>query len=88
MKPYMKSVNSNKWRWKHYICEDVDVMLKKYIMIVKKTYRNYVGKYTKPGARKFMSLEEFQDLCNDAGIITEEYAAREMGVSYNLAMMT
>ena len=88
MKPYMKGVNSNKWRWGHYICEDVDLMLKKYIMIVKKVYRMFNGKYTKPGARKFMSLDEFQDLCMTAGIVNEDYAAREMGVSYNLAMMT
>ena len=88
MKPFMKGRNSNKWRWKHYICEDVDLMLKKYIMIVKKVYRMYIGKYSKPGARKFMSLDEFQDLCTTVGICTEDFAAREMGVAYNLAMMT
>jgi hypothetical protein len=35
-----------------------------------------------------MSLDEFQDMCTYAGIINETFASREMGVCFNLAMMT
>jgi hypothetical protein len=56
---YMESFDSEIWRWKHYICEDVDVVLKRYPKIVTKVYRKYSGRYTKPGRKKFMALEEF-----------------------------
>ena len=86
--PYMETIDSNKWRWDKYICEDVDLVLKSYKRILDGIYDKYSGRYTKPGAKNFMSLEEFEDICMDGGFINETLVQREIDISFNLAMMT
>ena len=42
----------------------------------------------RPGQKPFMSLEEFQKLCADANLISENFAARDCDLFFNLSMMT
>jgi hypothetical protein len=71
MMPFMESIDSNKWRWEKYICEDVDLTLKSYLPILKAVYGQFSGRKTKPGMKPFMSLDEFEDLVIQAGFVND-----------------
>ena len=51
-------------------------------------FKKYSGKLTLPGKKKFMSLEEFRSLCNDAGLVGEKFATREIDVCFSSAKMS
>mmetsp|Transcript_5490 Transcript_5490/g.3140 ORF Transcript_5490/g.3140 Transcript_5490/m.3140 type:complete len:151 (+) Transcript_5490:97-549(+) len=87
--PEIKDFNENDWRFKEYCIEEVDKLYKKYLPILNSLYAKYSGKNTLPGKTKFMSLEEWTNLINDAGLIKEGYfTARDIDIAYNTSMMT
>eukprot|EP00359_Climacostomum_virens_P001679 CAMPEP_0204897674 /NCGR_PEP_ID=MMETSP1397-20131031/869_1 /ASSEMBLY_ACC=CAM_ASM_000891 /TAXON_ID=49980 /ORGANISM="Climacostomum Climacostomum virens, Strain Stock W-24" /LENGTH=860 /DNA_ID=CAMNT_0052065451 /DNA_START=87 /DNA_END=2668 /DNA_ORIENTATION=+ len=89
MMPVLSKYDSNVWRWKRpYICEEVDLVLKAHKNILDAAYKRYSGRYDKPGKPKTMSLEEFQDICNQSGLVNETFVARNIDVNFNLSMMT
>jgi len=51
-------------------------------------YSKYTGKYAMPGQPKFMSLDEFVELINTAGIVDETFGVRDIGPMFNLSMMS
>jgi hypothetical protein len=86
--PAMKNYDCNKFRWERYINEQVDLVLKAYLPIIKWIYGRYSKKNVKPGMKPFMSLEEFQEICTNAELLNDTFTAREMDFAYNLSMMT
>jgi hypothetical protein len=42
----------------------------------------------KPGQKRFLSLDELREICNNAGLIDENFVERDINISYNLSMMT
>jgi hypothetical protein len=79
---------SEKWRVEKYFCEEVDLVLKVNKQIFLALFKKYSGKHTLPGKKPFMSLEEFRMLCNDAGLVGDNFATREIDVCFSQAMMT
>ena len=71
--PYIDNIDSNIWRWKYYICKDVDIVFKRYLPILKSLYEKYSGKFNVPGTKKTMSVNEWENLCNEAGIWNERF---------------
>lgn len=89
MMPILSKYDSNVWRWQRvYICEDVDLVLKAHKNILDAVYKRFSGRFDKPGRPKTMSLEEFQDVCNQSGLVNEHFVSRNIDVCFNLAMMT
>jgi len=89
MKPIITKYDSNVWRWQRvYICEEVDLVLKAHKSILDAVYKRFSGRFDKPGKPKTMSLEEFQDVCNQSGLVNETFVSRNIDVCFNLAMMT
>ena len=84
----ISSYNSNAWREEVYSCEDVDLILRAYKVILECVYQKYSGRKTLPGCKKFMCLEEFVDLCRDSGLGNEKISPREMNYCFVQAMMT
>jgi hypothetical protein len=87
-RPHLNSIDSNRWRWDRLICEEVDYVYKKYFRVFKQIYKKFSGKKAVPGKKPFMCLEEFQNICNYAGFINEEFVSREIDIFFNLSMMT
>eukprot|EP00358_Blepharisma_japonicum_P001299 CAMPEP_0202955260 /NCGR_PEP_ID=MMETSP1395-20130829/51643_1 /ASSEMBLY_ACC=CAM_ASM_000871 /TAXON_ID=5961 /ORGANISM="Blepharisma japonicum, Strain Stock R1072" /LENGTH=375 /DNA_ID=CAMNT_0049671631 /DNA_START=936 /DNA_END=2060 /DNA_ORIENTATION=- len=84
----MRNNDTNKWRFDKYVCEEVDLVLKAHKPILDALFRKYSGKKTLPGMKAFMSLEEFRQLCSEAGLINDNFAAREIDLCFTQAMMT
>lgn len=63
-------------------------MLKKNLSTLKDIYKRYSGREALPSDPKFMSLNEFVDLINISGVVDETFGAREIGVIFNISMMT
>ena len=82
------SMNTNWWRDNMYMVEDVDLMLKVYKPVLDHIFLRYSGRKTLPGCKKFMSLEEFIDLCKDANLITDDISNREVTFCFVQSMMT
>ena len=51
-------------------------------------YDAYSGKHSKPGEEKFMCSDEFLKLFSDSGIQSDLFGAKELGIIFNLSMMT
>jgi NLR family CARD domain-containing protein 3 len=86
--PVLKSYDNRVFRSQVYMTEDTDYFLKTHKVIFDSLFKKYSGKKGTPGQKPFMSLEEFQTLCNDAGIVSESFTTREIDVCYSQAMMT
>lgn len=86
--PAVAKYNHQVWREQRYLCEELDLVYKAYKPVLDTVFHKFSGRYTKPGYKRFMSLEEFTDFCNAAGYINETFVARETNICFNCAMMT
>ncbi|CAG9313733.1 unnamed protein product [Blepharisma stoltei] len=84
----MIPMDTNIWRNEKYLCEEVDLVLKAHKPILDAIYKKYSGKKTLPGQKVFMCLDEFRNLCNEGGLVNDNFASREIDLCFNLAMMT
>ena len=88
MSPVLDAYDSNVWRWDVYLCEEVDMVYKAYRQILDAVYQRFSVRKSKPGQPKFMCQEEFMDLCNQAGLVSDLLVARDVGACFCLAQMT
>lgn len=88
MAPLLESYDSNVWRWGMYICEEVDLVYKAWKVVLDAVYQRFSVRKSKPGLPKFMCLEEFSDLCLQAGLINDTFVAREIGICFSLSQTT
>ncbi len=86
--PVISKYDSNIWRETRYLNEDVDYMYKAHKPILDAIYNKYSGRKTLPGQKNFMSLDEFKELSNDAGLLNENYTTRDIDQCFSLGMMT
>ncbi|CAJ1392831.1 unnamed protein product [Effrenium voratum] len=68
--------------------EQVDDVMKKHHAILQEVYRRFSGRVAHPGAERFMSLAEFQDLLDTIKPYNSEFSQRRCGWAFRLAMMT
>jgi hypothetical protein len=86
--PYFKQFDSHAWRKKVCWKEEIDLVFKKSLKLLKQIYGKFSGRYANPGAPKFMSLSEFSDMLMDAPIFTKEFNLKIIPQLYNLSMLT
>ncbi len=55
---------------------------------IKKIYERFSGKYALPGAPQYMSSDEFLDLIEVIGVISDHFGQREILPIFNCSMMT
>ena len=88
VKPFLAKFDHQKWRLERYWNEEVDCVLKSYTPILKGAYKKYSGLKTLPGQKKFMSLEEFNNLVSAMDLVTDGLGERDATLYYSLGMMT
>ena len=84
----LKTYDTRVFRKEVYMAEEIDYFIKAHKIIFETLFKKYSGKKGNPGQKPFTSLEEFRQLCNDAGIISESFTTREIDVCYSQSMMT
>ena len=60
--PQFKQYDVKSWRKKNLYVEEVDYALKLALPSLREIYKRNSGKLTMPGAPKFMSVVEFEDM--------------------------
>ena len=88
IEPFIVDFDCHKWRGERLWNEKCDHVYKRYLKPLKEIYLKYSGKYATPSASRFMSLDEFFDWITQAGVVDETFGQREIGIWYNLSMMT
>lgn len=86
--PKIQNNDSNTWRWDVYLCEEVDIIYKRYLAIFKEIYTGYSGRTKTPGAKVFMSIQEFNECMVNLGLINELFAERDITILFGISMMT
>ena len=85
---YMKTFDSNDFRVNKLYNESCDMVYTYYIKSVKTLYNAYSGKHSKPADARFMCWDEFMKLISNSGIVSDLFGSREVGIIFNLSMMT
>jgi hypothetical protein len=83
-----QALRSDEWRLSKYRVEITDVTLKAHKALFDALYKKFSGRKSMPGQKSFMSIEEFRDICNGAGLVTDTFSTREIDVCFYQAMMT
>lgn len=86
--PFFKQFDSHQFRKERLWNEECDNTLKRFSKVLTALYSKYSGKYALPGATKYMSLDEFNDMITHAGVVDDTFGAREISPLFNLSMMT
>ena len=69
-----------------YWNEEIDYMWKAHEKLIDWIFRKYAG--TDHGSAQPLSCNRFEDLFKDMDLLNDHFAARDIAVSYNLAIMT
>lgn len=75
------------WRFEYYAIEDVEIVIKTHLAVLKNIYQRYSGKKTPPGQKPFMCFEEFRNICSEAGLLLGGVNEREVDVIFCMSMM-
>ena len=86
--PLFNKYDSHEFRKEKLWNEECDLMFKKYWKVILELFKRYSGKMAIPGTPKYVSLDEFIEMITNSGVVDEDFGAREIGVLYNLGMMT
>ncbi len=86
--PYFKQFDCHKFRKEKLWAEECDNTFKRFPKVLAALYDRYSGKYALPGAPKYMSLDEFNEMISNTGILDESFGTREINPIFNLSMMT
>ena len=78
---------SHPWRTERYWNEECDKTIKDNMQTLQDIYNQFAAPIS-PGDPKIMRLNRFIDLVTASGVCDDNFGAREIGVIYNLAMMT
>lgn len=85
---FMKTFDSNDFRLNCLYNESCDMVFKYYLKAVKTLYNLYSGRHSKPAEARFMCADEFIKMISDSGIVSDRFGNREIGIIFNLSMMT
>ena len=85
---FFKQFDCHVFRRERLWNEECDNTLKRFQKVSNALYAKYSGKYALPGAQKYMSLDEFNDMIMNAGVVDDSFGSREISPLFNLAMMT
>lgn len=68
---YFDRFKASVWRKKILHREEIDLVLKQGLGTLKFIYQKFSGKFANPGAAKYMSMIEFQDIFLPTGIFND-----------------
>ena len=68
--------------------EACDTVIKKNLNTLQDIYKRHSAREALPGEDRFMSLSEFIDLITASGVVDDNFGSREIGIIFNLSMMT
>jgi len=66
----------------------MDNLIKKHMNVLKDIYRKFSGRDVMPNEEPNMSMQEFIDMVTATKVVDDSFGAREIGVIYNVSMMT
>jgi NLR family CARD domain-containing protein 3 len=66
----------------------MDSLIKKHMNVLKDIYRKFSGREIMPNEEPNMSMQEFIDMVTATRVVDDAFGAREIGVIYNVSMMT
>jgi hypothetical protein len=66
----------------------MDNLVKKHINVLKDIYRKFSGREIMPNEEPNMSMQEFIDMVTQSKVVDDSFGAREIGVVFNVSMMT
>jgi len=75
LQPHFKKFDAHIWRKEKLYDEWVDYSLKIALPGLKEVYKKKTGKFSMPGAPKFMSCLEFEDLIVEANCLNEKFGS-------------
>ena len=73
--PHFKKYDAHVWRKEKLYDEWVDYSLKIALPSLKEVYKKKTGKFSMPGAPRFMSCIEFEDLIVEANCLNEKFGS-------------
>mmetsp|Transcript_41638 Transcript_41638/g.40012 ORF Transcript_41638/g.40012 Transcript_41638/m.40012 type:complete len:120 (-) Transcript_41638:268-627(-) len=76
------------WRQERFFNEGVDLVYKRFKPLLQEAYRQYSGRYKKPGEKSSMMVDEFEEFINDSSLCNDLLYQREVCLCFNLALMT
>eukprot|EP00344_Euplotes_crassus_P009497 CAMPEP_0197018714 /NCGR_PEP_ID=MMETSP1380-20130617/80267_1 /TAXON_ID=5936 /ORGANISM="Euplotes crassus, Strain CT5" /LENGTH=104 /DNA_ID=CAMNT_0042445985 /DNA_START=622 /DNA_END=933 /DNA_ORIENTATION=+ len=88
LKEFFEKYDCHRWRKNYLWNEHCDYVFKRYMPAIKKIYEKYCGRFALPGAPKYMSSEEFFDLIDKIGVVSDDFGQREILPIFNCSMMT
>lgn len=77
---YFERFQASTWRKKFLHREEIDLVLKQGLNTIKSLYQKFSGKFAAPGALKYMSMVEFQDIFLELGIFNEQFGSKMLPV--------
>jgi len=80
--------NQQRWRDERYWNEACDNILKAYAPLFQHLFNVYGGTHKKPGQKHFMTVDEFDALFTESGLVNDLLNQRELALFFNLGMMT
>ena len=75
------------WRSNRYWNEPCDNLYKAYAPLFTYLYNTFGGKHKKPGQKTFLTLDEFDNIIQTAGLVNDLLNSRDIPVCFNQAMM-
>lgn len=86
--PYFKNFQFQDFRTKKLWTESCDNLIKKHNNVLRDIYQKYSGREALPSEEPNMSMPEFIELITCTKVVDDNFGAREIGVIYNISMMT
>ena len=83
----LNSYNIKGWRESRLWNEKCDLVLKAYLTLLKDIYSRYSGQKSKPGQKKFMSIDELRRFCSDCDLLAENFQDRDVSIAFNFSIM-
>ena len=74
--PIFKTYDSHAWRKKYLWVEEVDYVLKVGLPALREVYKKWTGKFGLPGAPKYMSVVEFEDMIVECNCLNERFGSK------------
>lgn len=86
--PFANYDDGNDFRRKHLYCEEVDMVFKRYMGRLNQVFQRHSGREKLPGEKQWMSVQEFYELVDKAGLIDDTMTERDVRFQYCYSMMS
>ena len=80
MFPVFKHYDCHEWRKKKLWVEEVDYVLKIALPALREVYKRNSGKFSMPGAPKYMSVVEFENMIVTANCLNKNFGSNQLSI--------